>query len=98
MWPIAREASSSLTARRAMGCPGLRTLSVTLSLFPQTPARPGCRPHLKGLFFLAKSGQISDRYSNGDIANAVEVRGNQAFAAYGLQGLARRAWQMGGLI
>ncbi len=48
---------------------------------------PVLASRFEGLVLLSRSGQISDRYSNGDIANAVEVRGNMAFAAYGLQGL-----------
>ncbi len=57
-----------------------------ISLSPNSGA-PVLASRFEGLVFLAKSGQISDRYSNGDIANAVEVRGNMAFAAYGLHGL-----------
>jgi hypothetical protein len=44
-----------------------------------------CR--FEGIVALSSSGQVSDRYSNGDIANAVELRGDLAFAAYGLHGL-----------
>jgi hypothetical protein len=57
-----------------------------ISLSPNSGA-PVLASRFEGLVFLARTGQISDRYSNGDIANAVEVRGNMVFAAYGLHGL-----------
>lgn len=42
---------------------------------------------LEGLVFISPSGKIRNRYSNGDIANAVQVRDNTVFAAYGRHGL-----------
>jgi hypothetical protein len=57
-----------------------------ISLAPNSGA-PVLASRFEGLVLLSPSGQISDRYSNGDIANAVEVRGDLAFAAYGLHGL-----------
>jgi hypothetical protein len=57
-----------------------------ISLSPNL-GMPVLAARFDGLVLLSPSGQITDRYSNGDIANAVEVRGNYAFAAYGLQGL-----------
>ncbi len=41
----------------------------------------------EGIVTVAPSGGVIDRYSNGDIANAVQLRGDLAFAAYGRQGL-----------
>ncbi len=57
-----------------------------ISMAPNS-GKPVLACRFEGLVLLSASGQISDRYSNGDIANAVEVRGNLAFAAYGLRGL-----------
>lgn len=57
-----------------------------ISLSPNS-GMPVLAARFEGLVLLSPSGQITDRYSNGDIANAVETRGNFAFAAYGLQGL-----------
>jgi|GEM_PF-3213833 len=74
------------------GAPGYKMLRVAnpvrdvISLSANSGA-PVLASRFEGLVLLSQSGQISDRYSNGDIANAVEVRGNMAFAAYGLQGL-----------
>jgi len=57
-----------------------------ISLSPNS-GTPVLAARFEGLVLLSQSGQIADRYSNGDIANAVEVRGDFAFAAYGLKGL-----------
>jgi hypothetical protein len=57
-----------------------------ISLAPNC-GNPVLASRFEGIVALSPSGQISDCYSNGDIANAVEVRGDLAFAAYGLHGL-----------
>jgi hypothetical protein len=57
-----------------------------ISLSPNS-GMPVLAARFEGLILVSPSGHIIDRYSNGDIANAVEVRGDFAFAAYGLQGL-----------
>jgi hypothetical protein len=41
----------------------------------------------EGLVRVSANGDVSGRYSNGDIANAVARRGDLAFVAYGLHGL-----------
>jgi hypothetical protein len=62
------------------------TIRDVISLSPNS-GMPVLAARFEGLVLLSPSGQIIDSYSNGDIANAVEVRGNFAFAAYGLHGL-----------
>ncbi len=57
-----------------------------ISLSPNSGS-PVLAARFEGLILTSQSGQITGRYSNGDIANAVEVRGDFAFAAYGLHGL-----------
>ncbi len=57
-----------------------------ISLSPNS-GMPVLAARFEGLVLVSRSGQITDSYSNGDIANAVEVRGSFAFAAYGLRGL-----------
>ena len=57
-----------------------------ISLSPNS-GMPVLAARFEGLILVSQSGQITDSYSNGDIANAVEVRGDFAFAAYGLKGL-----------
>ncbi len=57
-----------------------------ISLSPNS-GMPVLAARFEGLVVVEPAGQIADRYSNGDIANAVEVRGDFAFAAYGLHGL-----------
>jgi hypothetical protein len=41
----------------------------------------------EGFILVSPSGQIRASYSNGDIANAVQMRGDLAFGAYGMTGL-----------
>ena len=57
-----------------------------ISLSPNS-GMPVLASRFEGLVLVSSLGEVINRYSNGDIANAVEVRGNLAFAAYGLQGL-----------
>ena len=57
-----------------------------ISLAPNS-GMPVLASRFEGLVLVSPTGKISGSYSNGDIANAVEVRGNMAFAAYGLSGL-----------
>lgn len=57
-----------------------------ISLSPNSGS-PVLAARFEGLVLVSASGKPGGSYSNGDIANAVEVRGNLAFAAYGLQGL-----------
>jgi hypothetical protein len=64
----------------------VRPVRDVISLAPNA-GRPVLASRFEGIVALSPSGEISDRYSNGDIANAVEVRGDLAFAAYGLHGL-----------
>ena len=75
------------TSLRITRRPGSRApVRDVISLSPNS-GRPVLASRFEGLVLISPSGEITDRYSNGDIANAVEVRGNLAFAAYGLQGL-----------
>jgi hypothetical protein len=64
----------------------IRPVRDVISLAPNYGS-PVLASRFEGIVALSPSGQISGRYSNGDIANAVEVRGDLAFAAYGLHGL-----------
>ena len=57
-----------------------------ISLSPNS-GMPVLASRYQGLVVVSPAGRISDRYSNGDIANAVEIRENMAFAAYGKRGL-----------
>ena len=57
-----------------------------ISLCPNS-GNPLLAARFEGLVLVKPSGEVADRYSNGDIANAVAVRGDFAFAAYGLEGL-----------
>jgi hypothetical protein len=57
-----------------------------ISLSPNS-GMPVLASRFEGLVFVSPSGEIRSRYSNWDIANAVQVRDNTAFAAYGLHGL-----------
>jgi len=57
-----------------------------ISLCPNSGS-PVVAARFEGIVLVSPSGRVADRYSNGDIANAVEVRGGVAFAAYGLHGL-----------
>lgn len=41
----------------------------------------------EGFILVSPSGEIRGSYSNGDIANAAEVRGDLAFGAYGMTGM-----------
>lgn len=58
-----------------------------ISLAPHS-GEPLLASRFEGLVLVSSSGQVVDRYSNGDIANAVEIRNDLFFAAYGLHGLA----------
>jgi hypothetical protein len=62
------------------------TVQDVISLSPNS-GNPVLAARFEGLVLVSPSGRIMDRYCNGDIANAVEVRGGFAFAAYGLRGL-----------
>lgn len=57
-----------------------------ISLAPNLGS-PLLASRFEGLVLISKTGEIGGSYSNGDIANAVEVRGEMAFAAYGKRGL-----------
>lgn len=57
-----------------------------ISLAPNS-GMPVLASRYEGVALTSRAGSITDRYSTGDIANAVEIRGELAFAAYGLQGL-----------
>lgn len=64
---------------------GLQVQDV-ISLAPNFGS-PLLASRFEGLVLISRKGEISGCYSNGDIANAVEVRGEIAFAAYGTRGL-----------
>jgi hypothetical protein len=57
-----------------------------ISLSPNS-GMPLLASRFEGLTLLSQLGSVMDRFSNGDIANAVEVRDGLAYAAFGLQGL-----------
>lgn len=59
-----------------------------ISLAPNS-GMPVLASRFEGLVWLSPTGQVYDRYSNGDgdIANAVQARGDLLFAAYGQHGL-----------
>ncbi len=57
-----------------------------ISLAPHN-GRPLLASRLEGLVLVSPSGRVEDRFSNGDIANAVVTRNDLAFAAYGAHGL-----------
>jgi hypothetical protein len=57
-----------------------------ISLAPNA-GTPLLASRFEGLVLVSDEGRVMDRYSNGDIANAVVSRGDLAFAAYGLHGL-----------
>ena len=57
-----------------------------ISLAPNG-GQPLLASRFDGLVLVSRDNNVVARYSNGDIANAVAVRGNLAFAAYGLHGL-----------
>ena len=63
-----------------------RPVRDVISLSPNSGS-PVLAARFEGIVAVSPSGQVTDRYSNGDIANAVEVRDGRAFAAYGLHGL-----------
>ncbi len=58
-----------------------------ISLSPNSGS-PVLASRFEGFVLVSPEGQIRGSYSNGDIANAVQVRGNLAYAAYGMTGLA----------
>lgn len=57
-----------------------------VSLAPNS-GMPVLASRFEGLVLLSRSGEISAAYVNGGIANAVEIRKDLAFAAYGKGGL-----------
>jgi hypothetical protein len=57
-----------------------------ISLAPNS-GMPVLASRFEGLVLLSQTEQVLDRYSNGDIANAVQIRGDLLFAAYGAHGL-----------
>ncbi len=57
-----------------------------ISLAPHS-GEPVLASRFEGLVLVSAEGRVTGRYSNGDIANAVVMRGDLAFAAYGLHGL-----------
>jgi hypothetical protein len=57
-----------------------------ISLSPNS-GMPVLASRFEGFVLVSATGQIRGSYSNGDIANAVEVRGDLAYAAYGMTGL-----------
>jgi hypothetical protein len=59
-----------------------------ISLAPNS-GMPILASRFEGLIWLSSAGQVFDRYctGDGDIANAVQARGNLLFAAYGMHGL-----------
>jgi len=57
-----------------------------ISLAPNSGS-PVLAARFEGLAWVSAAGNVLAKYSNGDIANAVETRGGTAFAAYGLHGL-----------
>ncbi len=57
-----------------------------ISLAPHN-GRPLLASRFEGLVLVSPSGRVEDRFSNGDIANAVVTRNDLAFAAYGSHGL-----------
>jgi hypothetical protein len=63
-----------------------RPVTDVISLAPNSGA-PILAARFEGLVLVTGDGRVLDRYSNGDIANAVATRGDLAFAAYGLHGL-----------
>ena len=85
---VADRQGGCLTFSRAAGYKPTRIAPVrdVISLSPNS-GMPLLASRFEGLVLVSPGGQISDRYSNGDIANAVEVRNGFAFAAYGLKGL-----------
>jgi len=67
-----------------------------ISLSPNAGA-PVLASRFEGLVLVSADGRVLDRYSNGDIANAVATRGDIAFAAYGLHGLVAAKLANGGI-
>jgi hypothetical protein len=61
-------------------------VSDVISLAPDG-SRPLLASRFEGLVEVSGTGQVLARLSNGDIANAVAVRDDLAFVAYGLHGL-----------
>ncbi len=57
-----------------------------ISLAPHN-GRPLLASRFEGLVLVSAAGTVEDRFSNGDIANAVVTRNDLAFAAYGSHGL-----------
>ncbi len=57
-----------------------------ISLAPHS-GEPLLASRFEGLVLVSPDGRVRARYSNGDIANSVAVRGDLAFIAYGLHGL-----------
>lgn len=57
-----------------------------ISLAPNG-GEPVLAARFDGLVWVSADGHVKARYSNGDIANSVAVRGDIAYAAYGLHGL-----------
>ncbi len=57
-----------------------------ISLAPNGGA-PLLASRFEGLVLVSATGRVTARFANGDIANSVVIRGDLAFAAYGLHGL-----------
>jgi hypothetical protein len=78
-----------LTFQRSAGWgrpDGHHPVDDVISLAPNS-GTPVLASRFEGLVLVSADGHVLDRYSNGDIANAVATRGDTAFAAYGLHGL-----------
>jgi len=85
---VADRQGGYLTFSRAKGYKPTRIAPVrdVISLSPNS-GMPLLASRFEGLVLVSLGGQISDSHSNGEIANAVEVRDGFAYAAYGLKGL-----------
>jgi hypothetical protein len=85
-----RQGGLAVFDRRDFRIPPKVTVPVkdVISLSPNSGS-PVLASRFEGIVLTSPSGQILDRQVyEGDIANAVETRGNLALAAYGLHGLA----------
>ena len=83
-----RQGGFVLLDRRDLSRPPRVATPVTdvISLAPSA-GRVLLASRFEGLVLATQSGAVLARLSNGDIANAVEARGDLAFIAYGLHGL-----------
>jgi len=83
-----RQGGFALFEGREFGSPPRVAVPVTdiISLASST-GRVLLAARFEGLVLASKSGTVLARLANGDIANAVETRGDLAYVAYGLHGL-----------